>query len=349
LAEQVRVLVVDDSAFMRSMITKMLKEVPGLQVVDVGVDGEDAIQKVRTLRPDVVTMDVEMPKMNGLQALAVIMRSTPTPVIMLSSLTQQGATTTIEALEMGAVDFVGKPSGTVSIDIHRVRDDLVNKILRASKVHPTHLATLSAPHTATAPLVMPVASRQPIGHSRVVAIGTSTGGPKALNEVIPRLPANLPAAVLVVQHMPAGFTRALAQRLNDLSPMAVREAAAGDALQSGVVLVAPGDFHMAVLPGGRIGLNQEAPVHNVRPAVDVLFASIARVYGRDGVGVVLTGMGSDGADGATAIKRSGGHVIAQDEATSVVFGMPRAVVEARASDVVAPLPRVADEIVRALS
>ncbi|MGH2470172.1 MAG: protein-glutamate methylesterase/protein-glutamine glutaminase, partial [Chloroflexota bacterium] len=335
--------------FMRSMITKMLKEVPGLQVVDVGVDGEEAVQKVRTLRPDVVTMDVEMPKMNGLQALDVIMRNTPTPVIMLSSLTQQGAITTLEALEKGAVDFVGKPSGTVSIDIHRVRDDLVNKILRASKVHPTHLATLSAPHTPVAPVVMPAVSRPPVGHQHVVAIGTSTGGPKALNEVIPRLPANLPAAVLVVQHMPAGFTRALAQRLNDISPMAVREAVAGDALQPGVVLVAPGDFHMAVLPGGRIGLNQSAPVHNVRPAVDVLFASIAQVCGRDGVGVVLTGMGSDGAEGATAIKRSGGRVIAQDEATSVVFGMPRAVVEAHASDVVAPLPRVADEIVRALS
>ncbi|MDE3075575.1 MAG: chemotaxis response regulator protein-glutamate methylesterase [Chloroflexota bacterium] len=348
MTEQIRVLVVDDSAFMRSMIGKMLNEVPGIQVVDVAVDGQDAVEKVRNVRPDVVTLDVEMPKMNGIQALEYIMKNCPTPVIMLSSLTQQGAVTTIEALEKGAVDFVGKPSGTVSIDIHRVRDELVNKILRASKLTGTRLAALSAPRPQTPPLQMPPLRPIETGRHHVVAIGTSTGGPKALNDVLPRLPRNLPAPVLVVQHMPPGFTRALAQRLNDLSQIAVREAAAGDQLEPGVALVAPGDFHMTV-SSGRIALNQDPPVHNVRPAVDVLLSSLAKTYGRETVGVVLTGMGTDGAEGALAIKRMGGRVIAQDEATSVVYGMPRSVVDAGAADVVAPLGRVADEIVKALS
>lgn len=335
---------------MRNMIGKMLNEVPGIRVIDFAVDGQDAVGKVQALRPDVVTMDVEMPHLNGIQAVEQIMRICPTPVIMLSSLTQQGALTTIEALEKGAVDFVGKPSGTVSIDIHRVRDDLVNKILRASKVGSARLMALAAPPPATmAAVVMPALRPLPTGRQRVVAIGTSTGGPKALNEVIPRLPKNLGVPVLIVQHMPAGFTRALAQRLNDLSQITVREAAAGDVLQPGVALVAPGDYHMTVVVGGRIVLNQDAPVHNVRPAVDVLLESVVKVYGRDTVGVVLTGMGNDGAQGALAIKRTGGRVIVQDEATSVVYGMPRSVVDAGAADMVVPLSRVADEIVKALS
>ena len=187
-----------------------------------------------------------------------------------------------------------------------------------------------------------------MGKRRVIAIGTSTGGPKALNDVIPRLPKGLPAPIVIVQHMPAGFTKALAERLDSVSQISVREAVAGDMLQEGVALVAPGNFHMTVERGGRISLNQEAPVHNVRPAVDVLMKSMVDVFGADILGVVLTGMGSDGAEGAAAIKRAGGRVIAQDEATSVVYGMPRTVVDAGSADIVAPITRVAEEIVRFL-
>ncbi|MHB8621025.1 MAG: protein-glutamate methylesterase/protein-glutamine glutaminase [Chloroflexota bacterium] len=343
----VKVLVVDDSAFMRNMIAKMLNGVPGITVLASAVDGQDAVDKVKALRPDVVTMDVEMPRMNGLQAVEAIMKHYPTPVIMLSSLTQEGAMVTIEALEKGAVDFVGKPSGTVSIDIHRVRDELVNKILRASKVSSIRLAAMAGPRAARQePLALPPLRPSATAGHRVVAIGASTGGPKALNELLPRLPGGLPAPVLVVQHMPAGFTRAMAERLDSLSALDVREAADGDLLENGVALVAPGNFHMTVVRGGRVALTQGPPVHNVRPAVDVLLASVVEAFGSEAIAVVLTGMGNDGAEGAHRIKRAGGRVIVQDEATSVVYGMPRSVVEAGAADIIVPLGKIADEIVK---
>lgn len=348
----IRVLVVDDSAFMRSMLVKMLGGQLGISVVDVARNGEEALAKIAELRPDVITMDVEMPRLNGLQTLTALMRHFPTPVIMVSSLTQEGAAATMEALQLGAVDFIGKPSGSESLNVHQIAEDLVDKVRRAAKVSRVRLAGLvtSAPvPSQPAPAPPAAASMRRVATDLVIAVGASTGGPKALMDVLPGLPADLPAALLIVQHMPAGFTRTLAENLDSQSRIRVREAAAGDRLEAGVALVAPGDFHLAVKAGGLVELTKSAPLHHVRPAVDVMFDAVARVYGPRALAVVLTGMGVDGASGALAIKRAGGRVVAQDEATSVVYGMPAAVARVGAADVVVPLGKIAGEVLHWLN
>jgi two-component system chemotaxis response regulator CheB len=350
---QVRVLVVDDSAFMRSMLCKMLNADPAIAVVDVARNGEEAIAKVAELRPDVVTMDIEMPRMNGLDALSHIMRHFPTPVIMVSSLAQEAAAATMDALERGAVDFVGKPGGSESLNMHQAGPELIEKVRRAAVVSRVRLAAAGAAAPAAprpaAPVAKPPLSQAAVRSNMVVAIGASTGGPKALSEVLPSLPGDFPAPILVVQHMPPGFTNALAENLDGLSALRVREARAGDRLEPGLALIAPGNFHMTVRQGGIVALNQEEAVHHVRPAVDVLLRSVAQAYGSKALAVVLTGMGVDGAAGALEVKRQGGRVIAQDEGSCVVYGMPAAVAEAGAADTVAPLSSIAAHIVREVS
>jgi two-component system chemotaxis response regulator CheB len=339
----IRVLVVDDSVLMRTILADMLN-VPGeIKVVGAARNGIEAVDKAVELSPDVITMDVEMPRMDGIAAVRAIMKEKPTPIIMLSAVTQQGAWQTMLAMSAGAVDFIAKPSGSVSLDIEQIRDSLLEKVRMARQVDRSRLrAQPDLPDRRKLPSRVPVLAR------KAVVIASSTGGPGALERLLTRLPGDLRAGVLIVQHMPAGFTRSLSERLNRVSEIEVKEAEAGDQVLEGRALIAPGNYHMIVrysAGGSRIvGLNQDPPVHRVRPAADVTMRSAAPAFGQNVVGVVLTGMGSDGAFGLKDIKAHGGRAIACDEKTSVVFGMPKAAIELGCVDRVAPLDGIADEI-----
>ncbi|HPZ54656.1 MAG: chemotaxis response regulator protein-glutamate methylesterase [Bacillota bacterium] len=356
----IRVLVVDDSAFMRKVISDIINEDPGMEVIGTARDGEEALSKIEQLKPDVVTLDVEMPKLNGIEVLRRIMPSNPVAVVMVSSLTREGADITIEALTLGAVDFVAKPTGAISVSMREMASELRKKIRAASlaRLVGTSGSLLATLHHAEESLrrteerLKRVAGRQqPASTVRVgspsegvVVIGSSTGGPSALQQVIPNLPESLPAGVLIVQHMPPGFTRSLAQRLAQMSRLKVSEARAGDKIEPGVALVAPGGYHMVVNRDKAVSLDTSPYVHGVRPAVDVTMESAARVFGNRCLGVVLTGMGTDGTRGASLIRRAGGKVIAQDEMTSVVYGMPRSVAQAGLADRILPIGDVAAAI-----
>lgn len=337
----VRILIVDDSAYMRFTIAKRLSETSGFQVVGSARDGVEALELIPKFNPDVVTLDVEMPRLDGLSTLREIMSTHPRPTIMVSSLTTEGARETVQALTWGAVDFVAKPSSKANIDA--IMDDLVTKIQRAAKakVYP-----ISAQRRQEKPVenTAPRKTRHYTKTDKVVVIGASTGGPRALSTVVPQIPGDLPATYLIIQHMPVGFTRSLAERLNNISNIEIREAAPGDSLEVGRALLAPGGFHMVLDQNNCISLNQNPPVHGVRPAIDVTMISVAQKFGASTIGVVLTGMGTDGTNGAALIHSSGGYVIAEDESTCVVWGMPRSVQEAGVADVIAPLHEVAGEI-----
>jgi two-component system chemotaxis response regulator CheB len=338
----IRVLVVDDSAFMRHTLAKSLEAHPDITLVGKARDGLDALDQVKALRPDVVTLDVEMPRMDGLTALRRIMAECPTRVIMLSAFTQQGARATIQALMRGAVDFVPKPDANT--DVQGVLRELVTKI-RIVATTPTS-TRLPAHPTQPFPQTSKVEPQTLRRGDPVIVIGSSTGGPRALQQVLSDLPTDLPAALVMVQHMPPGFTRALAQRLNENSPVNVREAAQGDRLARGQALVAPGNFHLQVNGRRQVNLDQGPRRNGVRPAVDVSMESAAEYHGDATIGVVLTGMGSDGTSGARRIKAAGGRVIAQDQATSAIYGMPRSVVEAGMADLVVPLPEMAPTLLK---
>jgi len=342
----IRVLVVDDSAFMRYTLTRRLAETPGLTIVGAAHDGKEALQLLESLKPDVVTLDVEMPHMDGLTTLKQIMANRPTPVIMVSSLTTEGARETIQALTFGAVDFIAKPESKANIEL--IIEELVTKIRRAAKARVVALTPANVQPVRLPTEQLPKKVR-PLGEKdKVVVIGASTGGPRALNQVVPQLAANLPAAFVIVQHMPVGFTRSLAERLNSLSELMVKEAEPGDQLEVGKALVAPGGFHLVFDKNGVVSLNQNPTVHGVRPAVDVTLISVAQNFGKATVAVVLTGMGKDGANGAVLTHSLGGKVIAEDESSCVVWGMPRSVVEAGAADEVAPLAEIPEAIQRAV-
>jgi two-component system, chemotaxis family, protein-glutamate methylesterase/glutaminase len=354
----IRVLVVDDSAFMRRVVSDAIGAESDMELIGTAVNGLDALVKIEQLQPDVVTLDVEMPEMDGLTALRHLMARYPRPVVMLSSLTQAGAVTTVRALTIGAVDFVGKPSGAISLDFHRVREELVQKIRAAARAKVrgsavgARVSALPVARSVTPPLVLstgprPLAFGTPF--DRLVVIGSSTGGPRALGTVVPELPNDGRTAYLIVQHMPAGFTRSLAERLDSMTELSVREAESGTHLAAGTILVAPGDYHLRVGPRAAIQLDQEPKVHGVRPSVDVTLYSVAPHFGSRTVAAILTGMGSDGAAGAAAVRTAGGLVIAEDESTCVVYGMPRAVVERGGADRVAPLEQVAPAIAQCLS
>lgn len=356
----IRVLVVDDSAFMRKVISEVISSDPGMEVIGTARDGEDALSKIEQLKPDVVTLDVEMPKMNGIEVLRRIMPSNPVAVVMVSSLTQEGADTTIEALTLGAVDFIAKPAGASGTGIRELASEILKKVRTASLARLTGpsgslLANLQHAEESlrrTEERLKRFAGRQQFvsgvrksaACDSVVVIGSSTGGPSALQRVIPDLPEGLGAGVLVVQHMPPGFTRSLAQRLAQLSKVRVLEARSGDKIEPGVVLVAPGGYHMVVNKDKAISLDRGPYLHGVRPAVDITMESAARVFGQRCIGVVLTGMGTDGTRGASSIRRLGGKVLAQDEVTSVVYGMPRSVAGAGLADRILPIGDVAGAI-----
>jgi two-component system chemotaxis response regulator CheB len=344
------VLIVDDSAFMRKVVSDLVASFEGFRVCGTARNGFDAIEKVHALDPDIVTLDIDMPDLDGMQTLGYIMSEMPRPVVMLSATeTVDGMDTTIRALELGAVEFVRKPSGPVSLDIEKARDAL-HLALRAAAQG--NLAGAPALSRGAAPRAVRVRPGPSDAARCCVAIAASTGGPRALAEVIPALPRTLPAAVVVVQHMPRGFTRSLAARLDAFGAVPVVEAEHGVVLRAGHAYVAPGGRHTRIFADGgspHIRLDDAPPMWGVRPAADPLFRSVAAVFGASSVGVVLTGMGRDGAEGLHAIRQAGGRAIVQDEATAVVHGMPHAALQIAGADSVEPLPRVAAAIAARVS
>ncbi|HSU17911.1 MAG TPA: chemotaxis response regulator protein-glutamate methylesterase [Longimicrobium sp.] len=342
------VLVVDDSAFMRRVISDILSQTDEFRVIGTARDGNDALRKVHQLEPDLVTMDVEMPGLDGLTALGYIMSETPRPVVMLSAYTTEGGEATMRALDYGAVDFVSKPSGTISLNLETVADRLLQALRAAASANlemiPVRVAGRPAPRERSVLEAAPAAGPKPLRRRRrrtvaadapasgmAVCIAASTGGPRALAELLPRLRNPLGAAVLIVQHMPAHFTRTFAERLDALDGLPVTEAADGEPVRMNHVYMAPGDFHMRIVRDEAgtpcVALDQGPSLWGVRPAADPLFRSAAEVYGARSVGVVLTGMGRDGAEGLREIVAAGGAGIAQDRRTSVIYGMPQAAAE----------------------
>jgi two-component system chemotaxis response regulator CheB len=328
------VLIVDDSVFMRKVVSDLVSSDPELNVVGTAIDGVDALEKISKLHPDVVTLDVAMPRMDGLTTVKHIMEHCPIPVIMLSSATSEGAETTLKALEYGAIDYVLKPSGAISLDVHKVRDELIDKIKAAA-----HAKLIMHDHIV-GPLFPPLQSSL----GKIVLLGASTGGPPAIEDILLELPENCPP-ILIVQHMPAGFTRSFAERLDHLCKFRVEEAKEEDPIVNGQALLAPGGYHMTVGRDRRVHLDTSPPVHGVRPAVDPMMETAADVYGSRAIGVLLTGMGRDGCSGMEAIKKKGGSTIAQDEASCTIFGMPRAAIEKGVVDKVLPLTKISHELV----
>jgi two-component system chemotaxis response regulator CheB len=343
--------VVDDSAFMRRLIAQIVDSSPDFHVVGTARNGLDAIRQIAAVNPQIVTLDVEMPELDGMQTLGYIMSETPRAVVMLSAAsTQGGVDLTLRCLELGAVDFVRKPSGPISLDLALVSEALFAALHAATQVNLTGVQLLARPRFVDAertPRVVPQDT------TVAVAIAASTGGPRALAEVIPGLPADLDAAVLVVQHMPAGFTRSLASRLHTMSNLPVSEGEEGERVQRNRVYLAPGGMHMRVVvsPDGvrRIALDTSPAIWGVRPSADPLFNSVAELYGRASLGVVLTGMGRDGAEGLRAIRQSGGLAVVQDRETSTIYGMPAAAMLRAGADRVVPLSGVAPAVVDLLA
>ena len=352
--KKIRVLVVDDSALMRQFISDILNSDPRIEVAGTARDGKDALKQIQLVRPDIVTMDVEMPNMSGLQALEEIMRTNPLPVIMVSSVTQEGADTTMKALALGCVDFIGKPSGSISLNIRDIGQELIDKVIAASTAR---LRTRSGFFGGASKVqdfglgsgfrrMMPPVST---GRRDIVAIASSTGGPMALSDLIPRLPKKFPVPIVITQHMPKEFTSSFARRLNESSEVEVVEGFDGLTLKPGRVVIAPGGSHLVVKRRAGVavcGLSDAPPVLSVKPAANIMFLSVADEYGGNVLCVILTGMGRDGTDGAVALKRKGAYVIAESQNTCVVYGMPKAAVDAGIVDEVLPLNEIADAMVR---
>jgi two-component system chemotaxis response regulator CheB len=358
---KIRVLIVDDAVVVRKMVGDVLSADSALEVVGAAANGRIGLAKIPQVNPDLVTLDMEMPEMDGLQTLAVLRKTYPRlPVIMFSTLTARGAVATLDALSLGANDYVTKPAnvGSVAVGMQRIREDLIPKIkalcpgIAGIERPPAPSLRTLRPENHTPP--RPGSSIEQAIHSPgrrvdIVAIGVSTGGPNALAELLPQLPADFPVPVVIVQHMPPLFTKLLAERLAAKSAIRVNEGAAGALLQPGYAWVAPGDFHMVVARDAaavRLQMHQGPPENSCRPAVDVLFRSVAKLYGTGALAVVLTGMGQDGLRGCEEIRESGGQILAQDEASSVVWGMPGFVARAGLADKILPLEQMANEITR---
>ena len=348
----IRVLIADDSALMRQTLKRIISEAPGLEVAGTASDGEDATVKARALRPDVITMDINMPKLDGISALQTILEEEICQVVMVSSLTQKGALTTFECLELGAFDFIAKPSGTVSANMGTVAAELVSKVRAAGSMGKLNRVKRRGPGRlmARAPLdYSPQPARQ-VGQV-AVAIGISTGGPATLMEVLPVLPKDLPASIFLVQHMPASFLSSFARRLNDSCPMKIVEARAGMTVEPATCYVAPGGLHLCPhrRSDGQIVIRTPAqPATLFVPSVDVMMAAVLQAYGSNTVGVLMTGIGDDGADQMVAIRQAGGSTIAENEETSVVFGMPREAIERGGAEFSAPHYEIPKYIVNAV-
>jgi two-component system chemotaxis response regulator CheB len=345
MAQQIRVLVVDDSSFMRGALVRMIERDPRFKVVDVAVNGKEAIEKAQALKPDVVTMDVEMPVMNGLEALKGIMATVRTPVVMVSTLTESGAKITMEALEAGAVDFLPKALADKDRNIFRGADDLHEKLLAAAGVSNGRPEKAKEAAMAVPPARVPVPAPNNVQRvpARILLIGSSTGGPKALQVLIQGFPANMPVPVVIAQHMPPQFTQALARRLDETCAPHVVEAQMGETLQAGTIYVAQGGAHMRVTQQG-ISIDPDRGESPYRPSVDVLAESVHKVFGHNVLGVMLTGMGNDGTREFVNLKKAGAYVIAQDRDSSVVYGMPKAVLEAGGVDEVLSIERISARV-----
>lgn len=356
MSDKIKLLVVDDSAFMRKAIQMMVADDPNIEIVATAVNGQEGLDKVLEFKPDLVTMDIEMPKMDGLSSLRAIMEKHPTPVIMVSSLTSEGAKVTLDALDLGAVDFIPKQHSFVSLDIVKIKADLVAKIrsiygrrrtlmaqyaLRKGR----HAGSISRSTVAASNTLVSKPKKSKI--VKLVAIGTSTGGPPALQTVLTILPKNFPVGIVVVQHMPPMFTKSLAERLDGLSNIRVKEAEDGERIEPGIAYIAPGGKHLTIRKVTTYGVCvlSDKPIDYLhKPSVDVLMASIAEYAGQSSLGVIMTGMGHDGLDGMRAMKAKGADIIAQNEDSCVVYGMPRAVIEAGIADTVSSVEMIPSEI-----
>ncbi len=323
---------------MTNVITEMLDSDERLEVVGCARNGQEGMKKAALLNPDVITLDMEMPVMNGIEFLRSIMEKRPVPVVMLSAYTKEGARETVEALRLGAVDFVPKPSGSISIDIREVKKELIDKVILASDIKHEKL-TLPYPHEPSAQKYLP-----PDKELRIITICASTGGPRALSSILSGLPGNLNACILVVQHMPGEFTPMLADRLNRISPLKVCEVSGGEPLHAGSVYIAPGGRHLEVDGKGFIVLTEKPKEHSVRPSCNVTLRSVAPL-GERVLAIILTGMGKDGCEGLPFIKERNGNVVAEDASTSVIFGMPKAAIRSGCVDRVVPLYDIAKEII----
>lgn len=362
--QKIKVLIVDDSAFMRKIINDFLSEHALIEVVGTARDGKDALKKIKMLKPDVVTMDIEMPVLNGLDALKMIMEEHPVPVLMLSSTTSQGAENTIQAMANGAIDFIAKPSGPISLDLYKIKEELTQKVISASRANiaqltenPKYAKSTTTPVKDYSKIdrrrpVLQV-SQQKVFSKKLICIGTSTGGPRALQQVITKLPGDIDAPVFVVQHMPAGFTKSLAGRLHSLSQCSVKEAVDGEIVEKGTVYIAPGGYHMMIKESGanlRIQLDDQIPPRSGhRPSVDTMFESISQINNYSKIAVIMTGMGADGSKGLQELKSKGSVIaIAESEETSIVYGMPKAAVATNLVDEIQNVDRIADTILKYL-
>ncbi len=354
IRRKTRVLVVDDSALMRKMLTEILTSVPDIEVIGVARDGEDALAKIDLLQPDVVTLDLLMPRMNGIEALRRLRARTSIPVVVITGINDEDALRI--AQDLGATEIIRKPSGPISLDLDTIAATIIYKVQRAALLASEEPTTEPAKKPQTAlikrtPSPPPTKTRGRETTSWAVIIGASTGGPRAVEQVLTHLVPDLPMTILVVQHMPPGFTRSFAERLNSLCSFHVKEAEEGDVLRTGHVYIAPGGYHLRVLPygaTGRVQLDQSPPVNGVRPSVDVTMKDVAQVFQSHTIGVLLTGMGTDGAQGMKAIKEMGGITIAQDESSSTVFGMPRAAAALGVVDMVRHLDDIPQAIMHSI-
>lgn len=354
MQDKIKVLIVDDSAFMRNILDRMIRAHADMEVVGKAENGLEAVEMVKSLKPDVVTLDIEMPKMNGLEALQIIMKDSPTAVLMISSLTEQGAKETMHALQLGAIDFIPKALNNANENIFKKADFVQDKILAASRAKisgkQSRFALSERTEQVKEKVVMPKMSgylkRASFkSNPKILLIGSSTGGPKALSDVIGGLKPNLRVPAVIAQHMPEGFTNALAERMDRNNPISVKEAENGEQLKPGCVYIAPGGKHLRVenkLNNLYAKINDDAGESPFRPSVDVLAASINKAVGSDCVAVMLTGMGSDGAKEFKRLKENGAYIITQDEETCTVYGMPKSVVDLGVSDEQLPVTEIAN-------
>ncbi len=352
--DKIRVLIADDSALMRREIKRIIESDPDLEVIAAARNGQDALEKTIELQPDVVALDINMPVMDGLTALQRIMMQAPRPVVMISSLTQEGARITYEALELGAVDFVGKPDGTISLNIDKVAHDIIYKIKAAARSNRSRLRLRRQKLPLVSRKESFAVSRRRTPKSdfdKIVVIGQSTGGPNTIMDILPLIPEDFEAPILLVQHMPGTFTPSFAQRLDKNCAIRVKEAQSGDIIKPGWGYLAPGDIHMTIAPRGmgnpgfiiRLSKTPSDTLH--MPSVDVTMMSVVKYLGNQTIGVLLTGMGDDGADAMVHIRRAGGRTIAESEETAVVFGMPREAIARGGAEFVLPSYSIAEKII----
>ena len=351
MAEQIKVLVVDDSAFMRKSLTLILESDPDIKVINTARDGLEGVELAKKLKPDIITLDIEMPKMDGLTALKKIMEENPTPVLMVSSLTTEGADSTVKAMQLGAVDFIAKEVSFVSVNIIKIKEDIIRKVKaivqqNRFKSRMNRLRSISGKETRPLSGVTKTVGRVEIPKIgfRAIVMGISTGGPFSLQKIIPLLSPNLGVPIFLVQHMPPKFTKSLAERLNSMSQIEVKEAEDNETVRSNVVYIAPGGVHMKIKGNGinnvKIEISEQPADSLNKPSVDVMAMSVLRIYGKNTLGVIMTGMGRDGSEAIGELKKLGGYAIAQDEESCVVYGMPKAIVDSGYADAVLPLEKI---------